>query len=308
LKKPNVQSETYSISLPVKKAVYQKFKMTLWLPPTWNTPDYKTALVIVRYLNGIEAIVSNLNEEQWMAVNVDMESASSIPFATSTSILDPLTEAAEGQAKDKALEILLRKASAVAGPVIEEAEGSPTAHVGQLFVRVRSVVSVTVYGDGAITVRNHEGSPEVIQPDGSVLSLPVGYESTSDQSGTFASPSPYDPSDPSVSVWGEYVPKTNAEPPRTVSDGNGNENGNGDGTLLAVVVIAVLALSGAALLARRRRGTRPSTPTSLAPPIATRTGTQAPLRPPPPEMKFCINCGSQLLTTNKFCTKCGAQQ
>jgi len=112
---------------------------------------------------------------------------------------------------DKTLELLFKetgkKISGPLGIILDVFEDTPTARNDIIAIRVRSTVGVTIAASGDVTLRNFEGSPEIIQPDGSVLALPVGHETKLQADGSFTVPVPYDPSSHSVRIWeGEIGP------------------------------------------------------------------------------------------------------
>jgi hypothetical protein len=132
---------------------------------------------------------------------------------------------------DKTLEMLFKKvgkkASGPLGIILDVFEGSPIGNPSARAVfRLRSTVGLTIAASGDVTVRNFEGSPEIIQPDGSVLALPVGYETSLGEGGRFAAPRPYDRSDPSVRIWegeiGPLPPPSGEETIAQALDTNGN--------------------------------------------------------------------------------------
>jgi hypothetical protein len=130
---------------------------------------------------------------------------------------------------DKTLEVLFKKyGTKAAGPlgiILDILGGSPANPSTRAVIRLRSTMGLTVAASGDVAVRNFEGAPEIIQPDGSVLSLPVGNETTMGEDGSFAAPTPYDPSNPSVLIWADEIGQPPPSGTKTIEqaiDTNGN--------------------------------------------------------------------------------------
>lgn len=142
-----------------------------------------------------------------------------------------LEKISKDKSVDKTLEVLFKKVGKkVSGPlgiILDVFEGSPIGDPSaRAVLRLRSTVGVTIAASGDVTVRNFEGSPEIVQPDGSVLALPVWHEASLEKDGKFAAPRPYDPSNPSVRIWADEIGQSPSDGTKTIEqalDTNNNK-------------------------------------------------------------------------------------
>ncbi len=101
---------------------------------------------------------------------------------------------------DKSLEFLFQKAAKkVSGPLgifmeILESDDIGGEKFRRAVIKLRSILGVSVSSSGEISIKNYEGNPEIILPDGSTMLLSSGYLTTMDANGNYSEPQTFDTS------------------------------------------------------------------------------------------------------------------
>ncbi len=165
---------------------------------------YGNTRVVVRDLSGAAFSIGDYGGGDTLYWEVTLSQANAEALAqyqmSDSAIRTIIKKQGKDLTTDKALEFLFQKAAKkVSGPLgimmeVLESDEIGGEKIRKAVIRLRSILGVSVSSDGKTTIRNYEGDPEILLPDGSAMTLASGYETSMEADGFFTEPKAFDTS------------------------------------------------------------------------------------------------------------------
>lgn len=289
--------------------------------------------VLIRDLSGTVFSLGDYGSDvlSWEVKLSQMSSQQLEQYTTSDSgiNIEVVKQVAEDLGSDKGLDFLFQKfgAKAVSGPfgiILQIFDANKIGGIHKIAVRLRSILGLSISPNGVITVKNYEGEPEVVLPDGSALLLPSGYQTTMDTVGNFSEPQPFDTS--------PILGNTQLQPTPALEE---NDYGMGEETklpfqwiviptalVLAIVIFFILSKKlksasarsadrpakqfsdGIVKTAKQPRASKKK-PVTTKPAVKGASPQQAQIQKNKSSKRFCKKCGQPIREGAAFCRNCG---